>query len=96
MRETVRDTIKLSELLKEALPYYSFANPQEKERIIEVIFSELSLSENTLQYKCAKGFQALASRFIPSGGPTGWLSELLGQREGITMSIQELASVLQT
>ncbi len=66
MQETVRDAVKLSELLKDALPTYSYAQPHEKEQIIRVIFSELTLSENTLDYKCRKGFQALASRFVES------------------------------
>ena len=69
--ETVNDVIKLSELLKNTLPYYSFANPNEKDKIIRVIFSELIVSDNTLQYKCKKGFQSLSSRFIAVGDPTG-------------------------
>ena len=71
MAETVKDIRKLSELIKDGLPIYSFANPREKERIIRTIFSELSLTENTLQYKCKNGFEALQSRFIASGDPTG-------------------------
>lgn len=71
MQETVREVVKLSELLKKALPYYSFGNPQEKEKVIRIIFSELSVSENTLEYKCTKGFEALSSRFIPECDPTG-------------------------
>ncbi len=94
MRETVRDVVKLSELLKNAAVVYSFATPQEKEKIVRVIFSELTLSENTLEFKCKKGFQALASRFIPNHDPTGWLSELVTQRHCVTQSIGELAELL--
>lgn len=70
MQETVQEVVKLSELLKNAATYYSFANPQEKEQIIRVIFSELTLTEETLDYKCKKGFQSLASRFVASCDPT--------------------------
>jgi len=69
MRETVNDVVKLSELLKNSLPYYSNANPDEKDKIIRVIFSELIISENTLDYKCRKGFQSLSNRFIAYGDP---------------------------
>ena len=71
MQETVREVVKLSELLKNSMSYYSFANPQEKEQIIRVIFSELTLTENTLEYQCKNGFKALASRFVALGDPTG-------------------------
>ena len=70
MQETVKEAEKLSELVKDAVACYSFANPQEKETIISVIFSELTISQNTLEYKCKNGFQALASRFIPKCDPT--------------------------
>jgi site-specific DNA recombinase len=94
MQETMKEVVRLSELLKEAATYYNLANPQEKDRIIRVIFSELTLSENTLEYKCTKGFQALASRFVALGAPTGWLSELAAQKEYITSAIHELAALL--
>ncbi len=67
MRETVNDVVKLSELLKDALSYYLIAKPEEKDKIIRVIFSELSISDNTLQYRCKKGFVSLSSRFIALG-----------------------------
>ena len=71
MRETIKDVIKLSELVENAAVVYSLAKPHEKDRIIRVIFSELTLSGNTLDYKCKKGFSALQSRFIPNCDPTG-------------------------
>jgi DNA invertase Pin-like site-specific DNA recombinase len=94
IRDTVRDVVKLSELLKNGAPYYLVATPQEKDRIIRVIFSELTVSENTLEYKCKKGFQALASRFIPSHDPIGWLSELVTWHDNIRESITEITSIL--
>ena len=71
MQETVKDVIRLSELLKNAAPYYSHATPSERDEIIRVIFSELVLSDNTLQYKCKKGFQSLESRFVAVCDLTG-------------------------
>lgn len=71
MRETIKDVILLSELLNNAVAVYDFATPQEKEKIIRVIFSELNFNGETLEYKCKKGFAALQSRFVASCDPTG-------------------------
>jgi site-specific DNA recombinase len=91
MREAVRDTVKLSELLGGVYFYYKIANPQEKEDITKEIFSELTLQGETLEYKCTRGFQPLANRFVSEGGPKAWLSELITHREHIVASIQRLA-----
>jgi site-specific DNA recombinase len=71
MHETMKDIQKLSELLKNVVPYYDFANTQEKEKIIRIIFSELSISQNTLNYKCKKGFECFENRFLALGDSTG-------------------------
>lgn len=71
MHETMKDVQKLSELVKEVVPYYSFAKPHEKEAIVRIIFSELYLSENTLQYKCKTAFECLENRLHTLGDPTG-------------------------
>ena len=71
MRETIKDVVKLSELLENVVVIYHSATPEEKERIIRTIFSELTLSGNTLQYKVKKGFEPLAMRFFPNYDPTG-------------------------
>ena len=70
MAETVKEVVKLSELLKNVAVIYSNAEPSEQDKIIRVIFSELTLSENTLDYQCKKGFAALSSRFVPNCDPT--------------------------
>lgn len=64
MHETMKDVQKLSELVKNVIPYYKFAKPHEKEQIVRVIFSELYVAENTLEYKCKKGFQCFENRFV--------------------------------
>ena len=71
MHETMKDIVKLSELVKNTAPYYDFANPQEKENIIKIIFSELYVSENMVEYKLQNGFQCFENRFSSICDPTG-------------------------
>jgi site-specific DNA recombinase len=94
MHAVMEDVLKLSELLKTGSALYSFAKSPEKERFIKIIFSELSFSENTLQYKCKSGFRALENRFSNIGDPTTWLSELLGLAQPIRTSLDELNSAI--
>lgn len=70
MHETMKDVQKLSELVKNVVPYYQFANPKEKEQITRVIFSELYVSENTLKYKVKDGFECFENRFDAICDPT--------------------------
>jgi len=93
MAETAKDVRTISELVKSRRIVYDFANPSEKDRIIRSLFSELALTENTLQYKCKNGLAALEKRFIVSGDLIGWLSEL-STKENTTLiraSIRELS-----
>ncbi|MEN9582082.1 MAG: hypothetical protein RL641_36 [Candidatus Parcubacteria bacterium] len=62
MHETMKEVQKLSELVKNVAPYYEFAKPHEKEKIVRVIFSELYISQNTLSFKCTKGFECFENR----------------------------------
>jgi DNA invertase Pin-like site-specific DNA recombinase len=94
MHAVMRDVIKLSELLKIGSEYYSFAKSDEKEKLIKIIFSELSVSGNTLQYKCKNGFQALESRFLLVCDHTTWLSELLKLAQYIQASQSDLRSII--
>lgn len=71
MHETMKDVQKLSELVKNVVPYYEYAKPHEKEAIVRIIFSELYLSENTLEYKCKTAFACLENRFTTVCDPTG-------------------------
>ncbi len=70
MRELMKEVVHLSELLKNVVPIYDYANPQEKEKIIRAIFSELSFSHDTLQYKVKKGFETFDKRISAFCGPT--------------------------
>jgi site-specific DNA recombinase len=71
MAETIKEIIHLSELIKNLCFYYDSAEPHEKDEIIRKIFSELTLCENTLQFKCKTAFKALERRFAPECDPTG-------------------------
>lgn len=93
MHESIRDILKLSELLKNVYLYYHFANSDEKEQITRLIFSELTLFQNELKFKCKNGFQALENRFISLCGQTEWLSELQKSHMSIKESICELETI---
>lgn len=71
MHETMKEVQKLSELIKNVAIYYQFAKPHEKEQIVRVIFSELYISQDTLQFKVKKGFEAFENRFVALCDPTG-------------------------
>lgn len=62
MQEVISDVVFLSELLEDAYLYYSLANPTEKQQIINKVFSELSLSGDTLKYKCKNGFKVFEDK----------------------------------
>jgi site-specific DNA recombinase len=95
MHEAVQDLIKLSELLKTLVGYYSFGNSREKEQIVRNIFSELSVFGNTLINKCKRGFQPLQARLIPVCDPKAWLSELLEQRAEVQACLTDTSSLLK-
>ena len=76
IHETVQNVYKLSELLKDFIPQWEYANSYEKEDLIKIMFSELSVSENTLDYKVTKGLVPIQSRFFSlcAGGETRTLT----------------------
>ncbi len=71
MHETMKDIQKLSELIKDVIPTYEFANPYEKEKIVRIIFSELYISQNSFKYRLKKGFECFENRLNAKGDPTG-------------------------
>ncbi len=95
MREALTETLKLSELLKTAKPLYDLAKPEKKERIARLVFSELFLGENMLDYRCTTGFRALERRFFSDSALYDWLSELAQRHEEIVSARCALASVLE-
>lgn len=94
MQAAMEDIVKLSELLKSGSSYYSFAKSSEKERLIKIIFSELFISGNTLEYKCKNGFQALESRFSHVCDQTTWLSEAVQNHKWTKESIERLQQII--
>ena len=94
MNETMKDVFKLSELLKRLIPYWKFANPNEKEEILKIIFSELTVYENTLSYKVTPGFKPFETRLnsLCAGGE--WLSELSKYSYSIKSSIKALEELV--
>ena len=94
MHETIKDIIKLSELLKTLKHQYVFSDLYEKEEIIKLLFSELSFSEKTLYYQCKKGVNVLESRLVPSCAPKDWLSELPSYSQAIRATIVKLESYI--
>jgi len=93
MMETMKEIIKLSELLKTVYSYYENSSPYEKELIIKKIFSELLLDENGLKYKVKKEFEPFETRFIAPWVLKGWLSELLTYSSYIKDGIKELEPI---
>lgn len=71
MQEVVQDIVFLSELLEDVYLYYIWANPTEKQQIITKVFSELTLSGETLDYKCRNGFKVFEKKKKFLCDPTG-------------------------
>jgi hypothetical protein len=90
MSETYKEVVILSELLEKAYGYYNLADYYEKQEIIRIIFSELSVFQNEVKYQCKNGFLALQSRLDLSCAPKRWLSELPCLHKEIKCSIKEL------
>lgn len=71
MSQAIMEAIKLSELLNDVGNVYKEANSADREAITRKIFSELTLTNNTLQFKCKNGLKVLEQRFLPFCDPTG-------------------------
>ena len=80
MKELMKEVIQLSELLKNVVPIYDFAKPHEKEAIVRVIFSELFISQNTLEFKVKKGFEPFTDRISAICDPTENRTPIPGMR----------------
>ncbi len=70
MADLMKDVVTLSELIKNVVPVYDFATPHEKETITRVIFSELFIAQDTLEYKVKKGFEPFEDRISTLCDPT--------------------------
>lgn len=92
--DVVKDTATLSELLKSLVPYYENAKSPLKEQILRILFSELSVSRNTLKYKLADEFACFEKRFDVVCDPSAWLSELVSRRTQIARAVEDLRGLL--
>jgi hypothetical protein len=88
--ESFKNIKKLSELLKDLCLYDFYANPFEKDKIAQIVFSELFYSDKTLKYKCKNGFEALESRFVSSCAQNDWLSEVPCHSDEINQGIKKI------
>lgn len=71
MSEVIKEAIKLSELLDDVGNVYEKADSSDREIIIRKIFSELTLTNNTLQFKCKNGLKVLEQRFLSTCDSSG-------------------------
>jgi len=65
--EVVKDLLKLSELLENGSIYWDYANTEEREQIAKIIFSELFVSENSVDFKLKTGFKPFETRISTLG-----------------------------
>ena len=95
MLEIIKDSVFLSELLKDICLYSSLAKSKHLQEIILKVFSELLISGNTLVYQCKNGFEALEKRFFLLGDPTLWTSEGVRYNTLIKISIADLQGLME-
>jgi len=92
--DTLAEGKKLSELLKTLAISYDLANPDKKDRIIRIVFSELSFADNMAAYQCSGGILPFKDRMFANGGLMEWLSELPNYYDEIKSSINALEELL--
>ena len=71
MSATVKDILKLSELVKNISFYWEHLENNEKETITRLIFSELYVMDNVVSFQCSQGFKAFETRLLSFCDPTG-------------------------
>lgn len=74
---TVQEVEKISELLESLIFYYKNANSARKEEIVRNMFSELYISNMSLNYSLNSDFNALISTSFNNGEPKGGVSEFI-------------------
>lgn len=96
MRSLMKDIILLSELVNTAGNLFILADPREQERIAKTVFSELRMSQNTLNYSLQMGLEPFENRVLAFSAPTRWLSELFEHRERIVICSNALSRLSNT
>jgi len=95
MTELVKDVILFSELLENAETVYIKSNPHQKEQIIRLIFSELFVAQDMLEYKIKKGLEPFDDRISALCDPTAWLSELFVSRQDFVCRMVGIQALLR-
>lgn len=95
MHATMKDVVKISELIKNLTQLYIFGKLPEKTEIINSIFSELYVSSKTLKYKARREFEYLENRFNAMGAPLAWISELSRRDNDLKSAIKILERLLR-
>lgn len=93
IRQTMKDVITLSELLKNLATLNDLANPMEKDAILRKLFSELVVTDNGLIYKAHGDVDCLKRHRGASCAPNGTFSELLVSRYLIGGVIEDLNAI---
>ncbi len=62
MRETMKDVMKFSERVKTLAGLYESANPAQKEKIIQNMFSELFISDSTFRFRLQDDYLCFENR----------------------------------
>lgn len=75
MRDLVNEVVTLSELVKQAQNLVKNATEGELDRLTRSMFSELLISNSTLNYKAQKGFEPILNRTVSFCDRNAWLSE---------------------
>jgi site-specific DNA recombinase len=96
MRQTMKDIVRLSELLENVYSCYETGDSYQKEEIVRIIFSELLLSENGFQYKCKKEFEVFEIRFAVPCALTAWLSEMTLNNSFVKLGIKDIENYFTT
>lgn len=92
--EAARLARNISELIKNTAAYWEFANPFEKESICRIVFSELRISQKTLECKAIPALTPFEDSSFSICARTTWLSELSKHARAINSAIDLLASVV--
>ena len=85
MAATVKEVCKLSELLKTLGMRWNYLLIDEKERIARLVFFELWMTGNVLEFSCTSGFKPIETRLSAMCEPIAWLSELIPARHSICL-----------
>lgn len=95
LRETFEEAVAFSELLKSIIPSYRSAKPHEKEQIVRLLFSELFITHDKLDFSLKSGLEPFRDRISAVSDPIAWLSELHRQHQFAKSKAEELSQLVE-